>query len=66
MNDRVLYKRLNDQARNTHFGLVDVILHRQPAAKARLLDLHILLNLLQLTPDVDEFVSQLQIVAHIA
>ncbi|MNH40829.1 hypothetical protein D3C79_1022080 [compost metagenome] len=65
MDNRVLHKRLNDQTGNAHLHLVDIILHGKAAAEARFLDLHILLDLLQLAPDINKFIGQLQIVAHI-
>ena len=62
MHDGVLHQRLDQQARNAHRDVVvDVVNHRQLGAEARLFDGDIVLNLMQLLADIDQFVVQLRL-----
>ncbi|MNZ96616.1 hypothetical protein D3C78_1158170 [compost metagenome] len=65
MYDRILYKRLNNQTRNSNLNLINIVKHVQTASEARFFNLHILLNLLQLALNINEFIRQLQIISHI-
>lgn len=67
VHDGVLHQRLDQQARNAHRDVVvDVVNHRQLGAEARLFDGDIVLNLMQLLADIDQFVVQLRVVAQVA